>query len=122
MHSPGFAALNRVCDTNVDRNEKETIMGGAGMIIFIAAFIVLGLSIWGLFNKGRSILCALAGIMVTLGAAMGAMYAWGESRSIPWTVAYLIAALIGFVCVLRQVKRRKPEPQPGGTEPAATDG
>ena len=55
-------------------------MGGPGAIIFLVAFTVLGLSVWGLFNTGRSILCALAGIVMTLGAAMGAMHAWGESR------------------------------------------
>ncbi|MBM4005812.1 MAG: hypothetical protein FJ295_21420 [Planctomycetes bacterium] len=85
-------------------------MGGAGAIIFLTGFIVLGLSTWGLFNKGRSILCVLAGIAVTLGAAMGALYAWGESRSIPWTVAYLIAVVIGIVCVFRQARPTKPAP------------
>ena len=97
-------------------------MGSAGAIIFLVTFIVLGLSIWGLFNQGRSILCALAGIVMTLGAAMGALHAWGESRSIPWTVAYLIAVLIGIVCVLRQAKPTKPTPQPRQAEtPAAAD-
>ena len=91
-------------------------MSGAGAIILVAAFVTLGLSIWGLFNTGRSIVCALAGIVVLLGAGMGALYAWGESRSIPWTVIYLIAALIGIVSVFRQARSRKQRPQPENAE------
>ena len=99
-------------------------MGGAGAIIFIAAFIVLGLSIWGLFNRGRSILCALAGIVVLLGAGIGAAYAFSESRSIPWTLIYLAMALIGVVSVLRHARPRKQEPEnaeqpPSGDVPKA---
>jgi len=86
-------------------------MGSTGAIIILTAFVTLGLSIWGLFNRGRSILCALSGIVVVFGAGMGAMHAWGESRSIPWTVAYLIAVLIGVVSVIRQVKPRKQKPE-----------
>ena len=86
-------------------------MGSTGAIIILTAFVTLGLSIWGLFNRGRSIFCALAGIVVLLGAGMGAMHAWGESRSIPWTAVYLIATLIGVVSVFRQVKARTQEPE-----------
>ena len=93
-------------------------MGSTGAIIILTAFATLGLSIWGLFNRDRSILCALAGIVVLLGAGMGAMHAWGESRSIPWTVGYLIAALIGIVSVFRQVKPRKQKPQNAEQSPA----
>ena len=91
-------------------------MGSAGAVVFLAAFIMLGLSIWGLFNRGRSILCALAGIVVLLGAGMGAMHAWGESRSIPWTAGYLIAVLIGIVSVFRQAWPRGQRPQPENAE------
>ena len=93
-------------------------MGSTGAIIVLTAFVTLGLSIWGLFNTGRSILCALSGIVVVLGAGMGAMHAWGESRSIPWTVAYLIAVLIGIVSVFRQVKPRKHELENAEQSPA----
>ena len=86
-------------------------MGGAGAMIFLAAFLVLGLSIWGLFNRRRSILCGLAGILIVPVAAILALYAWGESRSIPWTVVYLIVALIGIVSVFRQVWSRRQEPE-----------
>jgi len=99
-------------------------MGSTGAIIILTAFVTFGLSIWGLFNRGRSILCALAGIVVLFGAGMGAMHAWGESRSIPWTVGYLIVALIGIVSALRQVWARAQEPEnaeqsPGGDAPKA---
>ena len=82
-------------------------MGGAGALIFFAAFVMIGLSIWGLFNRRRSILCALSSIMVILGAWMGATYAWVESKSTSWTVIYLVVALIGVVSILRQIRGRK---------------
>jgi len=93
-------------------------MGGAGAMIFLVAFLVIGLSIWGLFNRGRSILCALAGILIVPVAAILAAYAWVESHSIPGTVIYSIAALIGVVSVLRQVWPRKQEPKNAEQSPA----
>ena len=83
-------------------------MAISGIIFFLAVLAVLGLSIWGLFNKNRSILCILAGIAVVLFSIPGGLHAWGEGRSIPWTVGYGIAGLIGAISVIRQIMPRKP--------------
>ena len=83
--------------------DKEATMGSSGAIIFLGALILFGFSVWGLFNRRRSLWCAVAGIVVMLGASLGALHAWGESHSIPWTVGYLIAAVTGMGSILRQV-------------------
>ena len=83
-------------------------MSGSGALIILGALIVLGLSIWGLFNRGRSGFCAVAGVLLMPGAGLGAWYAWGESRSLPWTIIYLGVGLVGLVSLVRQVMPRKP--------------
>ena len=83
-------------------------MNATGTLIVLAGLLLLGLSIWGLFNRGRSIFCALAGILVLPGAALGAWIAWVESRSLIGTAIYLVIALLGIVSVVRQLKPRQP--------------
>lgn len=83
-------------------------MNGSGAVIVLAALIILGLSIGGLFNKGRSLLCALAGAAVVPIAIVCARYAWVESRSLLWAIGYSIGALLGLVSFFRQLKPRKP--------------
>ena len=83
-------------------------MNGAGFLIVLVGLILLGASIWGLFNRGRSIVCALAGILVLLGAALGAWIAWMESDSALGTAIYLVIALVGIVSAVRQIKPRQP--------------
>ena len=80
-------------------------IGNAGIIIVLVPLFSLGLSVlWGLSMKGRSTLSALAGIVIVVGAGLGA---WGESRSLPWTVAYLMVVLVGLISISRQVRPRK---------------
>jgi MFS superfamily sulfate permease-like transporter len=81
-------------------------MGSTGVIVFLVALAALGLSVWGLFNKGRSIPCALSGVVVAIGAGLGAWHAWGESRSLAWTAVYIIFVLVGVVSIFRQVRPR----------------
>lgn len=83
-------------------------MNATGTLIFLAGLIVLGTSIWGLFNRGRSIVCAVAGLLVLLGAGLGAWIAWMESNSALGTAIYLAIALAGIVSVVRQIKPRQP--------------
>ncbi|MBP7829050.1 MAG: hypothetical protein KA248_03950 [Kiritimatiellae bacterium] len=83
-------------------------MHGAGALILLAALIILGLSLWGLVNRGRSLPCALAGAAVVPVAILLARYAWLESRSLPWAIGYSIGALLGLVSFFRQLKPRKP--------------
>lgn len=83
-------------------------MNATGTLIFLAGLIVLGTSIWGLFNRGRSIVCAVAGLLVLLGAGLGAWIAWMESNSALGTAIYLAIALVGIVSAVRQLKPRQP--------------
>ncbi len=83
-------------------------MNATGALILLAALIVFGASIRGLFNRGRSIVCAAAGILVALGAGLGAWIAWMESNSAIGTAIYLVIVLVGIVAVVRQIKPRQP--------------
>ena len=83
-------------------------MNAAGALILLAGLIVFGTSLWGLFNRKRSIVCAVAGLLVLLGAGMGAWIAWMESNSALGTAIYLVIALVGIVSAVRQLKPRQP--------------
>ena len=82
-------------------------MNATGALILLAALLLIGTSIWGLFNRERSIVCAMAGILVLLGASLGAWIAWVESRSLIGTAIYLTIALVGIVAVVRQIMPRQ---------------
>ena len=83
-------------------------MNAAGAMILLAGLIVFGTSLWGLFNRKRSIVCAVAGLLVLLGAGMGAWIAWMESNSALGTAIYLVIALVGIVSLVRQLMPRQP--------------
>ncbi|NCD22874.1 MAG: hypothetical protein EOL90_08055 [Spartobacteria bacterium] len=83
-------------------------MNATGALILLVGLIVFGASIRGLFNRGRSIVCAAAGILVALGAGLGAWIAWMESNSAIGTAIYLVIVLVGIVAVVRQIKPRQP--------------
>ena len=82
-------------------------MNAAGALILLAGLIVFGTSLWGLFNRKRSIVCAVAGLLVLLGAGMGAWIAWMESNSALGTAIYLVIALVGIVSLVRQLMPRQ---------------
>ena len=83
-------------------------MNATGALIVLAGLIVFGTSIWGLFNRKRSVLCALAGLLVLLGASLGAWIAWMETDSAIGTAIYLAIALVGIVSFVRQIQPRQP--------------
>ena len=83
-------------------------MNATGALILLVGLILIGASIRGLFNRGRSILCAAAGLLVALGAGLGAWIAWVESDSAIGTAIYLAIGLVGIVAVVRQRKPRRP--------------
>ena len=83
-------------------------MNAIGALVVLVGLIVIGTSIRGLFNRGRSIFCALAGLLVLLGAGLGGWHAWCETRSWIGTAVYAVIALIGIVSLIRQAKRCKP--------------
>ena len=82
-------------------------MSATGALIVLAGLLLFGASIWGLFNRKRSIFCALAGVLVALYASLGAWYAWAEIHSAIGTAIYLAIALVGIVSVVRQIMPRK---------------
>jgi hypothetical protein len=77
------------------------------ILFVITTLAALGFSIRGLFNKGRSFWSALAGALLIVIASLGALHAWEELKSIPWTATYLVAAFVGAISIFRQVKPRK---------------
>ena len=78
------------------------------VILFLLVPLAFGLGIYGLFNRKRSIPCIIAGVLMALIALPGALHAWGEGRSVPWTAVYLTIMLIGIISVIRQLMPRKP--------------
>ena len=83
-------------------------MNATGALILLAGLLLIGTSIWGLFNRRRSIFCALAGLLVLLGASLGAWIAWMETDSALGTAIYLAIALVGIVSFVRQIQPRQP--------------
>ena len=83
-------------------------MIATGALIVLVGLILLGASIRGLFNPGRSILCALAGMLTFMVAGLNAWAAWMESNSAFGTAIYLAIALVGIVSAVRQLKPRQP--------------
>ena len=82
-------------------------MNATGALIVLVGLILLGASIRGLFNRGRSILCALAGMLTFMVAGLNAWAAWMETNSALTTAIYLVVALVGIVAVVRQIMPRK---------------
>ena len=78
-------------------------MGGIFVIVLVVAIGCIGASIWGLFNRSNPIICGLAGCLLMLVSPFGAMHAWSEGQSLPWTVAYLAIACLGIITVTRQI-------------------
>ncbi len=83
-------------------------MSNISIVIILLALAVFAGAFIGLFNQRRSILCALAGLLLAVGTVPLAMHAWGESRSIPFTAGYLLIGLLGLVSTLRQFRRKTP--------------
>ena len=76
-------------------------------------FVIAGLAatVWGLTSGGRSWLVGAVAALVACGAGLGALHAWGEARSVPWTAGYLgVAALAAVSCARQFATRKPPEP------------
>ena len=78
-------------------------MGFAGTAFFLAAIGALCVAIWGLLSKQRSAFVGVIAASVAVLAAVGAWYAWAESRSIPWTVGYAALAVVSVAAAIRQL-------------------
>jgi hypothetical protein len=71
--------------------------------LFLGILVALGIALWGFFSRERSPLIALVAIAVALLAALGAWYAWAETKSTPWTIGYAIVAAAGVMSAVRQL-------------------
>ncbi len=78
-------------------------MSGLTLVVILIVIAALGATVWGLFNRHRSILCAVAGILIALGAIPGGLHAWGEAHSMAWTTVYALVLVLGLVSTLRQI-------------------
>ncbi len=78
-----------------------------GIFILLCVLAVIVLTVWGLFSRHHSIPWGIAfgisGIITLIAASLGALHAWGESRSLLWTGIYVALALAGLVCAVRQI-------------------
>lgn len=73
----------------------------------VMAALVIGFSIYGLFNKKGRLRCKISGVILMIISAPGALHAWGETKSFSATTIYLIMMLVGLICVVRQFIPRK---------------
>ncbi len=81
-------------------------MGTLGILIGIVAMAVFGILIWSAVVGSRSPRIALASIPFCLVSLLGSWYSWAESRSVPWTIGYLVFGLIALLAVVVSVARR----------------
>jgi len=78
----------------------------AGVIIllcWVATLIAVALGLLARPRGGglRAILCVMA-VVVALGSAIAAWYAWAESRSVVWALGYGLLSLLAVASALRQ--------------------
>lgn len=77
-----------------------------GLLIFPVLLLLLVSSLVGLFWRPSNVWFGVAGALIIVPATLGAIHAWGESRSIPFTVGYGAIALIGLINVYRHLLSR----------------
>jgi len=68
-------------------------------------------SLWGLLGRRRSGWFIPVGLLAALPSGLGALHAWGESRSAGWTAAYGVVAAVGLACIVRQLLPRRRPPR-----------
>lgn len=81
-------------------------MGTFGILIGIVALAVFGILIWSAVVGSRSPWIALASVPFCLISLLGAWYSWAESRSVPWTIGYLVFGLIALLAAVVSIARR----------------
>lgn len=80
-------------------------MNPGTILVFLALLAAVCVVVWGLVNQSPSILIAVIAAAVCILAALGAWYAWAESRSMPWTTGYGGLALLSAAATIRQRPR-----------------
>ena len=77
-------------------------MNLAGAAIFLSVIAAMCVALWGLFSRRRSVIVGVIAGSVALLAAGLAWYAWAETQSILWTVAYGVVAVTSVASAIRQ--------------------
>ena len=67
----------------------------------------IGLSVYGLFNRERSVMCVIGGALLTVSSAVGALYSYVEIGSILWAGIYLAGCILGVSAAIRQGRMDK---------------
>lgn len=77
-------------------------MGPGIALIVAAALLVLVVVGYGLFGPRKSVGIALIALVAASFSAAGALHAWGETRSIPWTIGYGLVIFASITAGVRQ--------------------
>jgi carbon starvation protein CstA len=81
-------------------------MSFGGLIFMAIVAAILGLVVFGLFNSQPIKLLTVPYAFLAILASLGALHAWGEGQSIPWTTGYLAIVLAAIIASGRQFRRR----------------
>lgn len=76
-------------------------------LIILTFLTALCATLFGLFNRNRNRLVAIAGFLIAPIAAILAWYAFVESHSIGFAIGYGTVAVIGFIAGFRNALSRK---------------
>jgi cytochrome bd-type quinol oxidase subunit 1 len=82
-------------------------MGGYSAVIFIGVIVALALVVRGAFAQRRSMTVALITLPLAVVAAGCAWYAFTESQSLPWTIGYVVTALLSIGVGLKHLAGNK---------------
>jgi hypothetical protein len=81
--------------------------GHAGMniesaVLFLCVIVAVAVAIWGLLGRTRSPIIGIIAVFVSILAAVGAWYAWAETKSTPWTNGFSVVVLAAILSAVRQ--------------------
>jgi hypothetical protein len=77
-------------------------MNIASAAIFMGMIVALGVTLWGLFARQKSVVIGVIATAVALLAAAGGWYSWAETKSMPWTAGYGILVAASLASAVRQ--------------------
>ena len=84
------------------------------LVLIPPVLLVLALLVtvaYGTFNQYRQVPIGCLAIGVSLFAMLGAWHAWGESRSVLWTLIYGVQAVVGLIAATRNLTLLPSEPK-----------
>ena len=78
-------------------------MNAQTILVLVVASAIFGLFAWGMFVTRKSLLLAGIAAIVAVFAAASGWYAWAETHSIPWTIAYGVVTVLGIASAIRHL-------------------